>query len=300
MEFHKPSWLDSRPGSATPEDNSSSEDNQALAPVSRTTVTRTRGAPNKLESASTKSKTRTYARRRAESSDEPLTVKRVGRPATGRVHSGAFSGAADKTAGKSVTQRKTSRTAPPLELDGEGEGSESDDAEKEKQVSTLPSRIPTAAGKRQAVAPKLGRKRKPTAPVVKIARNGEPDADAPSSEDSDEEPVERKPRPSLGNRISLGGQRTAPYVEIRRSSGGGDLPSPSDESPSPSMHPPPKFTPSKSLSRPEPSQSPFHIFTWKYLNFGMLQLRRRPIEPLPSASHLLAKLSIHRLLSHKS
>jgi len=232
--------------------------------MSRSTVTRTRGAPNKLESASTKPKTRTYARRRAESSDEPLTVKRVGRPATGRAHSRAVSGGAVNVAGKSATQRKTSRTARPLELDGEGEGSESDDAEKEKRVSasTLPSRIPTAAGKHQAVlASKLSRKRKPTAPVVEIARDGEPDADAPSSEDRDEELVERKPRPSLGNRLSLGSQRSAPYVEIRRSSGGGDLPSSSDESPSPSMQPPPKSTPSKSLQRLEPSQSHFHLFT---------------------------------------
>jgi hypothetical protein len=263
VAFRRSLCFDSRPRSATPEDNSSSEDNQAPVPVSRSTVTRTRGAPNKLESASTKLKTRTYARRRAESSDEPLTVKRVGRPATGRAHSRAVSGGAANTAGKSSTQRKTSRTARPLELDGEGESSEADDAEKEKQISasTLPSRIPTAAGKRQAVlAPKLGRKRKPTAPVVEIAR-GEPDADAPSSEDRDEEPVERKPRPSIGNRISLGSQRTAPYVEIRRSSGGRDLPSPNDESPSPSMPSPPKFTPpSKSLTRQEPSQSPFHLF----------------------------------------
>lgn len=182
-------------------------------------------------------------------------MKRAGRPGTGHVASDNAITAAEKP----TTQRKTSRAMRPLEVDSEGKDSESDAGEVEKEertsTSTLPSRIPTTAARRQVtVAAKPGRRRKATAPVVEIV-NDPPEPDARSIEGrGKDERVERKSRPSLTSRPSLGGQHPAPYVEIRRSSGGADLPAPQDATPSQNMLPS-KLTPPPKSALKAPYES---------------------------------------------
>lgn len=229
--------MNARSSSATTEDNPTPEEGDVgPAPASRSTVTRARGASNKLESVSMKSQARANARRRVESPDETVPVKRVGRPATGRSHSRVVSVAITTTTEKPVTQRKTSHAARPLEADSEYKDSESDvEKEARTSASTVLSRIPTATARRQAIpSSKPQHKRK----AVEIVHE-DSEFDPQSSEDREKDgPGESKSRSSPSKRLSLASQRSAAYVEIRRSSGG-DLPTPQNGTPSPTA----KFVP---------------------------------------------------------